>query len=336
MINEFHILIIGSGSVGKRHAKNLKELGCKISCMDPRADRCEDLKNEVPLVSWYTDLNDIPEEVNFNGVIIASPTAFHKEHTLWGIKSKIPVLLEKPAAMTAEEAYQIREAASEHIVPIVLGYSWRWWPPLQEVRKLIASNTIGSLRHVQFHMSAHLADWHPWEPYQSFFMSKKALGGGALLDESHWIDLMIWFLGNPDKITGHVSKISDLEIETDDNVDIICSYKDVNVTIHLDLYGRPHEKFIRFVGENGTLLWSANPNRISICKDADQHWETHDFNNERNDMFIGVAKEFMSVLNGGSPQTCTFDDGVKVMELIEAVRSSSNTGKTILTNNNFA
>jgi predicted dehydrogenase len=43
-------------------------------------------------------------------------------------------------------------------------------------------------------MSAHLADWHPWERYQDFFMAQAALGGGALLDESHFLDLMLWSL----------------------------------------------------------------------------------------------------------------------------------------------
>jgi predicted dehydrogenase len=68
-------------------------------------------------------------------------------------------------------------------------------------------------------MAAHLADWHPWERYQDFFMSSKTMGGGAILDESHWLDLMLWFFGTPEKLFAKVDKISDLEIETDDNVD---------------------------------------------------------------------------------------------------------------------
>ena len=73
---------------------------------------------------------------------------------------------------------------------------------------------------VTFTMSAHLADWHPWERYQDFFMSNAAMGGGALLDESHWLDLMLWFFGMPDRLFAKIEKLSDLEIETDDNVDM--------------------------------------------------------------------------------------------------------------------
>ena len=80
-------------------------------------------------------------------------------------------------------------------------------------------------------MSAHLADWHPWEQYQDFFMAKKNLGGGALLDESHWIDLMVWFFGLPQSIIGKVEKISDLDIETDDNVDFLSLYPDRQTSV---------------------------------------------------------------------------------------------------------
>ena len=96
-------------------------------------------------------------------------------------------------------------------------------------------------------------------------MASSALGGGALLDESHWIDLMLWFFGRPQKLFSKIDKISSLEIETDDNVDMIAYFKDhLQVNLHLDLYTRPHEKSIQFVGESGTLIWE--PNQIRIGK----------------------------------------------------------------------
>jgi predicted dehydrogenase len=329
MLDSLHILIIGGGSVGKRHARNLHIAGCKISCIDPRADRRNEIEKELPVESVYANLEQILEPGKFHGVVVASPTAFHKEHALWSIKAGLPTLLEKPAAMTLSQAIEIKEATKQYNVPVLLGYSWRWWPPLQKVKKLLEDKKIGELRHVQFHMSAHLADWHPWEPYQSFFMSKKELGGGALLDESHWIDLMIWILGSPESVRGTVSKLSNLEIETDDNVDIICTYPGANVTIHLDLFGRPHEKFIRFVGDSGTIVWSASPNRIAYNDQWDKEWQVEDFTYERNDMFMATASEFMAIINGRSFGTCTIDDGVLVMDVIEAVRESSTMGNTI-------
>ena len=90
----------------------------------------------------------------------------------------------------------------------------------------------------------------------------------------------------------------------------------------LDLYGRPHEKFIRFIGEKGTILWSVDPNRISVSENMEQKWEHEDFTCDRNSMFLGVAKEFISILEGDPIKTCDLHDGVLVMEVIEAVRNS--------------
>lgn len=327
-----HILIIGSGSVGKRHARNLAALECPISCVDPRDDRRRELAAETPVVGAHATVEAALEAGGLDGVVVASPTLFHPANTVAALNARLPVLLEKPVAKTAAEAKTMLDAERRSGVPVLLGYTWRWWPPLARVRELLAEKAIGSLRHVQFHMSAHLADWHPWEPYQEFFMASAAQGGGALLDESHWIDLMGWLFGAPQQLIGRVEKISDLQIDADDTVDVLAVFAGgLRVSIHLDLYGRPHEKFIRFVGEGGTLIWSAEPNRIAIGRQGAQIWEEETFTCERNDMFVAVAREFVDVIGGRAAPSCTLSEGVGVMELIEAIRVSSAEGRIAVT-----
>ena len=161
-------------------------------------------------------------------------------------------------------------------------------------------------------------------------MASRELGGGALLDESHWIDLMIWLFGVPDAVSGHVDKLSDLEIDSDDNVEILAWYRErLRVFLHLDIYGRPHEKSIRFIGEQGSLLWTADPNRIVFGGEAGGWSNTIDFSCERNDMFLAVAHEFIDVLNGRQTPSCTLEDGARVLRVIEAVRQSSAGGARI-------
>jgi predicted dehydrogenase len=328
-MKEKHILIIGSGSIGKRHARNLAALGCKISCVDPRPERCEELALETPVARYYATIDEALLIGNYSGVVVGSPTFYHPEHTIKAMRAGLPVLLEKPVAISLKEAKSVTEVMNQTNGSVLLGYTWRWWTPLRRVKDLLNEDRVGTLRHVQFHMSAHLADWHPWEPYQDFFMSKKELGGGALLDESHWIDLMIWFFGDPDKVSGKVARLSDLEIETDDNVDALCCYKGFNVSLHLDLYGRPHEKFIRFIGEKGTILWSASPNKIMIGVGSEQEWVEEKFDCERNEMFVETAREFLDIVDGKKTMTCTLSDGLNVMKVIEAIRFSSSESRMI-------
>lgn len=328
-MSDKHILIIGSGSVGKRHARNLSALGCRISCVDPRAERRDELAQETAILGSFADEKEALAAAGYDGVVIGSPPHVHVDQTIAALAAGAAVLLEKPVCPDLASGERLAEAAARAPVPVLMGYTWRWWPPLIEVRRQLANGVIGTVRHVQFHMSAHLADWHPWERYQDFFMARRELGGGALLDESHWIDLMLWLFGMPATVSGRIDKISELEIDVDDNVDLLFTYESgPRVTMHLDLFGRPHEKFIRFVGSEGTLLWSADPNQIAISRTAAHDWQTQTYDCERNDMFVGVAKEFLDVIGGAAVTTCKVSDGVNVLKVIEAARKASVDGRS--------
>lgn len=325
-----HLLIIGSGSVGKRHARNFSALGCRISCTDPRLDRIAALSAETPIVGGFTSVEDALATTKFDGGIICSPPHVHVSQAEACLNAGLPVLLEKPVCSNLTDACRLANTQKRMGVPLLLGYTWRWWPPLGRVRVLLDKQAVGALRHVRFVMSAHLADWHPWERYQDFFMAKRELGGGALLDESHWTDLACWMFGEPETVNARVEKLSDLDIDSDDNVDMVLTYqKGLRVSLHLDLYGRPHEKSITFVGEAGTIRWSADPNHVAVGHGMTGWDSVEHFKCERNDMFIAVAQEFMSMLSGECLARCTLADGVIVLRVIEAARRSSLEGRTV-------
>lgn len=331
-MSEKHILIVGTGSAGKRHGANFASLGCRISCVDPREDRRNELAEQIPLAGGFAEIEEaLVNNSDFDGVAITSPPSFHVDQAISALDKGLPVMLEKPVSPGLDEALRLEAAVQRNNVPLLLGYTYRWWPPLVKVRELLASKAVGDLRHVKFVMSAHLADWHPWENYQDFFMASKAMGGGALLDESHFVDLMLWFFGMPRTVMARIDQISDLEIDTDDNVDMIVEYdRNMRVTMHLDLFGRPHEKYIRFVGEKGTILWTMDPNQVAIASDWDGNWDITEFTCDRNDMFMGVDREFLEVLKGGQVSTCTIADGVDVLKVLDAARRSSESGQEVI------
>lgn len=329
-MTKHHILVVGSGSVGKRHLRNLAGLGCRLSAVDPRADRLQEVAGEVALDGTYEDLHGaFAPSFPYTGAVVASPPKFHVLQCIALAEKGIPILLEKPVARTLREAMDLQDALEK--IPgakLLLGYTYRWWAPLNDFRSRILSGEIGRPLHAKFVMSAHLSDWHPWERYQDFFMASHDLGGGALLDESHFIDLMISFFGLPDSVFGVVERIGGLDIDTDDNVDVIAFYRNgPRVTIHLDLFGRPHEKYISVTGESGTLVWSFEPNRIRLGREMGQDWSDVEFRLERNDMFVETAKEFLGLLDGRDAPRCTLRDGVDVLRVIEACRESTENGR---------
>ncbi len=328
-----HILIVGTGSAGRRHAKNLSHLGAAVSCYDPREDRLVQVRQELPnSVGLYPSWDEVLSVSHpWDGVVIASPPSVHVDQAIAFMQRNVPVLLEKPIAPDLPSALRLEEITRLSQAQVLLGYTYRWWPPLVELRRRIQQEVVGPLRHARFVMSAHLADWHPWERYQDFFMAHRELGGGALLDESHFIDLMLWFFGMPEAISGRVEHLSSLEITTDDNVDVLAIYpNDFRVTIHLDLYGRPHEKSLTVVGEQGSLQCLFDPNRVQQASQPTGPWEVMNFSCERNDMFLSEAKEFLTLIRSRSESmTCSVEDGVKVLRCIEAIRLSTQQEQTV-------
>ena len=330
--NNWHILILGAGSVGKRHFRNMAGMNCKLSGMDPNVDRLLEISKEIHLVFQFTSLEQIEKYWHkFDGVVVCSPPKFHQDQCIAAAENGLPILSEKPLTKTLVEAQKIANILNK--IPnsqLLLGYTYRWWKPLKKFREELELGRIGKPLHAKFVMSAHLADWHPWESYQDFFMSSKDLGGGALIDESHFVDLMLWFFGMPESVIANIDKLSNLDIETDDNVDIIVRYKDgLRVSIHLDLFGRPHEKYISIAGEGSTLQWSFEPNIVQYSNKMESVWNKISFELERNDMFIEVEKEFLSILRGNTDISCTLDDGLNIMKILEACRLSSAEGRIV-------
>jgi predicted dehydrogenase len=299
--------------------------------MDPRQDRLEQAGREVSIKHPFTDLDAALRHAgDFAGVVVSSPPKFHVEQTLAFRSAGLPILLEKPASTDAQSCRLLYDRVGQDNA-VLLGYTYRWWPPMQRLKALIGGGALGTLRHARFVMSAHLADWHPWERYQDFFMSSRDLGGGALLDESHFIDLMLWFFGMPERVYARVEHISELDIETDDLVDMVAIYpKGFRVTMHLDLFGRPHEKNIVVTGENGTAQCLFQPDMIRVGRTAEPTWQTEKFTLERNDMFLAVAREFLEMIAGRLPVlTCTLLDGVKTLAIVDACRGSHRAGAEI-------
>lgn len=325
------ILIVGGGSVGRRHAKNLHALGASIACFDPRRERIDQARADVPLEAEYDTWGAALRAVNVHdAVVIASPPSFHVEQAIACLEAGVPVLLEKPVSPDLASAERLQAVVVRSEAPLLVGYTYRWWPPLIELRRRLAAGAIGTLRHARFVMSAHLADWHPWERYQDFFMASRELGGGALLDESHFLDLMLWLFGPPDALTGRAEHLSSLEITTDDNVDVSAEYgSGLRVVIHLDLFGRPHEKSVTVTGENGTLWCGFDPNVLRESADAAGNWGITAFECERNEMFVGVAREFLEVVARRQTPTCTAADGADVLRLVEMVRTSTSERRTV-------
>src|SRR5262245_44216368 len=74
------LLVVGGGSIGKRHLTNFKKLGVEdLAVVDPREDRRQEVADRVGVTHAYPDLGDALNAAKFDGVVVGTPTVFHTD-----------------------------------------------------------------------------------------------------------------------------------------------------------------------------------------------------------------------------------------------------------------
>jgi predicted dehydrogenase len=315
-------LIIGFGSIGRRHAGNLKELGITCIVVEPNLARLKEASRFG--YESYKVLDEIPSNCKFSAVLVCSPTAFHVDQAIWALESGSKVFIEKPVGLSYNESFKLTKYDQNKIF---IGYSYQWNPQYLQLKKLLKQNLIGKPFNANFVIGMHLEDWHPWEDYRNFFMSSKKLGGGALLDESHFIQLALDLFGYPNKVSGIISKISNLDIDSDDYVSSQLIYENLLVDIKLDLFKRPHESYLQLYGTNGSIicdLIKKNNCITSYNSYSKSDSKNYSFTYERNEVFKEMMKDFINFVQGDKYfNHIGIKDGLAVMALIDKIRIAS-------------
>ncbi len=161
-------------------------------------------------------------------------------------------------------------------------------------------------------------------------MAKKEEGGGAILDESHALDLVRWLFGEVESVYCLNGKFSSLDITSDDLADIILRFRNGIVgNIHLDIFGRDHRKELVIIGEKGNIFWDGNKDLVTVYNAESSDREMIRFDCDRNDQFLHEVKHFLECIEKGQSPVADGFDGLKTLEVILAALESSEKGKVI-------
>ena len=245
-------LVAGYGSIGRRHLRNLIELG----------------QNDLVLLRSHKstlpedEIKDIPVETTVekalahhpDGVIIATPTALHLDTAIPAARAGCAILMEKPVSNGSERLAELREALTLNGGRLQMGFQFRFHPGLAKVKELIESGAIGQPLSFRAEWGEYLPGWHPWEDYRTGYAARKDLGGGVLLTLSHPLDYLRWLFGDPAWVWGMNGRISPLELDVDDIAEIGLAMKNgMTGSVHLDYYSRPAANGLEVVGSEGRL-----------------------------------------------------------------------------------
>lgn len=266
MTRPLHSLVIGTGAIGQRHMRHLREIDPGGSFTFLRRDRTPREIDALYNPSIATDLDaalsDQPDLA-----IVASPSAHHIDVLPRLIAANIPLYVEKPIVIRAADIGTVRTAlaTSDPAVPRLAGFNFRYLPSLQQLAALISGGALG--RPVRAHLSAGqwLPDWRPQSDYRQSYSARRDLGGGVLFDLIHELDLCRWWFGEPTDchaMTGHISR---LEMDVEDCCTALMRFAEGPlVSVGLDYVARQRLRRYEIVGDEGSAIWDLASRRLHI------------------------------------------------------------------------
>ena len=312
--NKINILIIGFGSIGQRHYRNIKKIFkseanffilrkiCKTPFLTKNNNLSKNQKPERKSVNIIKKLNDLKEKkINIYAAFICTPTSLHLKPLNWLLRNNIDTFIEKPLSNNLVGLKQIEKIYQKSRAVTMIGYQMRFNPIINFLSKeKNFQKFVGDLNFVEIVNGEDVRNFHPWENYSKSYTSKKNLGGGVTLSQIHELDYFK-FLFKDYKIIKNKSfvlKNSNLKVDVDDTSSHLFhlkkKHKNLICSIHLNFYENPKRRTIRFLGNQGSLLADLNKNQIYIYNK--NKFIKKEFKFKRNDIFISELNYFFSCI----------------------------------------
>ena len=302
--SKIRALVVGYGSIGRRHAEVLQNLGCDVALVSRRADILDGI--DLPGFSAIAlALNAHTPDY----VVIANETARHRDALTELANNGFTgrVLVEKPLFTHPESISKLPFAA------LGVGYNLRFHPAVQAFKR--ALNGRHALT-VEASVGQYLPEWRPGSDYRQSYSASTERGGGVLRDLSHEIDLLLWLFGTASELTALGGRVSALEIESDDAWSVLIRQARSSMTcLHLDYLHRP-----------GRRLLSATTADISLDLDLIAgtlmvNGDQQVFPTERNTTIAAMHTAMLGT--DTNPVVCDLAEATAVLDTISAVERSA-------------
>ncbi|WP_346353465.1 Gfo/Idh/MocA family oxidoreductase [Azotosporobacter soli] len=292
-------LVVGYGSIGSRHAKVLRELGCDVTVVSERV---------VDFPQTSSSLAEAFSRSFFDYVVIANRTGDHYRTVCELIRHNYEgvVLIEKPIF---EKTYELPKHNFKHCY---VAYNLRFHPLMQKLKAAIETEKVIS---VQVYVGQYLPNWRPESDYRVSYSASKSKGGGVLRDLSHELDYLLWLFGDWNNVVAIGGKYSQLDIESEDVFAILAETKRCPI-INIQM---------NYLDRNSKREIIVNTEKHSIKLD----FVKGSFELDGDRVEISVERDFTygtqhkAVLSGETGSLCTLEQGYKVMRFLESIEKSA-------------
>lgn len=295
-----NILIIGYGSIGKRHYNILSSFeNVKIAVVTKQSLEIE----------TFSNLSEIEHFDYFDYFVICNETFLHYE-TLCYILKKVKnkkILVEKPLF---EKTYNINDLNNS----IYIAYNMRFHPIIKELKKIVSKQNV---LFANIQVGQYLPDWRKDIDYRSNYSAFKEKGGGVLLDLSHELDYIAWLFGKLSFKSTISCKISNLEISSDDIFTSLAYANNTIINLTMDYINKKFIRKILFYTSDMTVTSDLVKNLI-IINYNDGQVKKIDFGDiERNTSFTEMHK---NILEHNGKNLCSFEEGIEILKIIDGVK----------------
>jgi predicted dehydrogenase len=322
-------LVIGYGSIGKRHISNLSKFhDIEISVVTSRNHDNFLLKNKCKI---FKTIDDSLKE-NYDFCIISNASSLHVDSALLLVKHGVHLFIEKPLSNSLAGINLLLSKSKKQKLVTQIGCNLRFHPCLQKIKEMLLKNEIGNVYSIHIENGSFLPDWHPNEDYKKSYAAQQKMGGGVVLTCIHEIDYLYWFFGKIHEVFSITTKISDLKIDCEDSSSILMKVgKNTIAEIHLDYFQQPPERSCKIIGSLGTLIWNFESNTIKFYNSKKKIWTTilklKKYN--YNQMYVDELSHFIDCIKCKKASINPISDGIKILKIALAVKKSSKLKKMI-------
>jgi predicted dehydrogenase len=319
-----NVLVVGFGSIGRRHAQTLAgmdEIGTVFVLTSQKPEEIHGGKVSFikPPDLSHATLSEYLGGRNVTAALVTNETSKHIQTSLALARAGLHLFIEKPLSHSVSGASDLREIVRKNRLKVLVGYNLRFLRAINSLKDLLNERAIGDPYFVRIEVGYSLPLWRPERDYRTQYSASSAKGGGVALDLSHELDYMRYLFGQPQSWKVVRTKVSSLEIDTDDVFEGIYQYKSGLIcSVHMDYLQPQKRRHIRIVGSRGVVECDLQGKFLKVAAEG-----CEEVNNEDEALFdvpatyLEEMRHFIATVQGLETPLVTLEDGMQVLQLLE-------------------
>jgi len=327
-----NILIVGLGSIGLRHLRIAREIFPESRIAILRHQETKEIPKDANKV-----FHTLSDAIQFKPqiAIICTPASIHIEISIALVREGVHVLIEKPISNEKKGLEELNNEAVKNNCVLMVGYNLRFLPSLNKFKNLIDNDFIGDFYSVRSEAGQYLPSWRD-KDYRKTVSAKKSLGGGVLLELSHELDYLRWIFGDIEFVQAQLSRQSTLDIDVEDTVHTILTfkknYKNINLigSLSLDFIRHDKVRICHVIGDKGSLRWNGLTGDIDLFELNSTGWKN--IYKDKVNLDQSYKEEwlhFIECINKKEYSKISFQDGIEVLNIIDSIKKASSSGKRV-------